>query len=160
MTGWEMDNILQFQSCNIPSQPPIILNQDDPEPHFLGSIVDESQVKLQVQTRTAAQCQPAPQELLFNCLQTVPFEKMMGIEQYEKLTRSKQLSSCDLCLPTTNSVFSDHISSWEMYLKQKWGATAPFLNGRMDWYFALLQPPSIETRRTHIETVLSLLPTS
>ncbi|KAJ6000729.1 hypothetical protein N7481_001138 [Penicillium waksmanii] len=123
---------IEFHDCSIPSQNPIILNQEDPEPHLLGSIVDELQANPKVQTGTAAQCQPAPQELLFNCLQTVPFEKMMGFEQYEKLTRSKQRASGDLCLPTTNSVFSDHISSWEMYLKQKWDATAPFLNGRMD----------------------------
>ncbi|CAI7628782.1 unnamed protein product [Penicillium pancosmium] len=33
VAGWEMDNILQYQVYSIPSQNPIILNQEEPEPH-------------------------------------------------------------------------------------------------------------------------------
>lgn len=103
--------------------------------HLLGPVIGETQPQSQRQYHPTSPNMTNSADLLLNCLETIPLQKMMGAEQYEKITALQTPARPeDPPFRHTNSVFSDHISSWEQCLTDKWSSTAPLMNGKMDWY--------------------------
>lgn len=78
-------------------------------------------------------CAQIEHNLPFNPMQGFSFKQTMGIERYAHIaSTSSSWVAGKIELPSTNSVFSDHISSWEHYLRSNWHRSAGLLTQKTD----------------------------